>query len=93
MICKQMRNTIFDLKNLSSAVALQKTRRRISTVNVSSSSRPDRQKEKDNTAIIMVLICYYMLLYDHIYTYGDDMVINGIIIMIFWLVVWNMNGL
>ena len=93
MICKQMRNTIFDLKNLSSAVALQKTRRRISTVNVSSSSRPDRQKEKDDTAIIMVLICYYMLLYDHIYTYGDDMVINGIIIMIFWLVVWNMNGL
>ena len=64
MICKQMRNTIFDLKNLSSAVALQKTPRRISTVNVSSSSRPDRQKEKDDTAIIMVIICYYMIIYD-----------------------------
>jgi hypothetical protein len=40
---------------------------------------------------------YLVLIYkgynQSVHVYGDDMVINGIMILIYWLVVWNMNGL
>ena len=46
---------------------------------------------------ICVIICVYMYVYVYVFVYvyvhvyGDDMVDNGIIMMIYWLVVWNMN--
>ena len=38
---------------------------------------------------VYVYVYVFVFVYVYVYVYGDDMVDNGIIMMIYWLVVWN----